>query len=525
MSAQELEPPQTVLVNLINLYNQGQFAEAANDAAHLIDKFPQSALLYNIHGASNAGLGRLDFAIKSYKKAKNLKPHYAEVYYNMGMALKKKGDLEAAIDSLQKAIKIRPDFADAYKNMGIVFADKGDLDAAIESYKRAIKVNPYYADVYRNMGVVYKYKGDLTSSINCYEQAIKLNSNCSKVHINMGNLLRDGGQIEMAKKSYEQAIQIKKDCPEAHYNKSITYLLNGEFDLGFELYEYRSKIEQKVVRPARAEFSWNGEKDLKGKNFLVYEEQGIGDIIQFCRYLPLLEDLGANVSFKVAKKLHPLLKTLGDNINLIHQTPNDNVINFEAPLLSLPHLFKTNKNNIPAKTEYLQSDPALFERWKLRFTDGKFNIGICWQGSNTKIDIGRSFPLALFEDMARNPRVRLISLHKGSGELQIEQIGFGITTLGPGFDTSADAFADTAAVMMNCDLIITSDTAIAHLAGALGCKTWIALKFIPDWRWLLGTSVSLWYPTATLYRQESLNDWKDVFTRMGRDLRGMIEHN
>ena len=198
-------------------------------------------------------------------------------------------------------------------------------------------------------------------------------------------------------------------------------------------------------------------------------------------------------------------------------------IDFEAPLMSLPHLFKTQLDTIPSTNPYLYADHGRTKTWGERLRGDKFKIGICWQGSKAKIDLGRSFPLSLFEGLSNAPNVELISLHKGEGESQIEGISFEVTTLGADFDVGDDAFLDTAAVMMNCDLIITSDTAVAHLAGALGCQTWVALKHVPDWRWMLNRPDSPWYPTMTLYRQKISGDWACVFDAINRNLRILID--
>jgi len=294
--------------------------------------------------------------------------------------------------------------------------------------------------------------------------------------------------------------------------------LQGEFQKGLELFEWRLKKKDFGVRLPRDELSWDGSKAIEGKQFVIYEEQGLGDIIQFCRYLPLLEQKGAKITFKVKQKLHTLLYTLDCNVVLTESFPNEKKINFEAPLMSLPYLFKTNLETIPEMASYLSADHLKVVSWGKRLSKDKFKIGICWQGSKNKIDVGRSFPLSLFEGISGLPNVELISLHKGEGEEQIKEIKFDLTNLGDDFDAGDDAFIDTAAVMANCDLIITSDTAIAHLSGALGCQTWVALKHSPDWRWMLDRNDSPWYPTMTLYRQKQRGNWKYVFDEMKQDL-------
>ena len=259
-----------------------------------------------------------------------------------------------------------------------------------------------------------------------------------------------------------------------------------------------------------------------GKNVLVYEEQGLGDVIQFCRYLLLLEKNGASVSFKVRSTLHQLLSSLDGRINLINSFPKNEQIDFEMPLMSIPYLLETRLETIPSSSPYLFAGKARTKSWAQKLNRDSFKIGICWQGNQGSIDIGRSFPLSLFKNISSIAEVELISLNKGHGEVQLKDVTFEVTTLGSDFDIGKDAFMDTASVMMLCDLIITSDTAVAHLAGALGQRTWVALKHIPEWRWLLNRKDSLWYPTMSLYRQSKPGDWTGVFRQIEYDLYNLL---
>jgi len=488
LSTNPQDPPSDLLQPITNLYMEGQLQQALSKSTQMLERFPNSVVLYNIAGASNAGLMQFDAAIDSYKQALSIKPDYAEAYSNMGAALYDKGDLEAAIDSHQQALKIKPDFAEAYYNMGNALRDKGDLEAAIDSYKQALSIKPDFAEAYGNMGAALYDKGDLEAAID----------------------------------SHQQALKIKPDFAEAHYNLSFPHLLRGSLEKGFNFYEWRLRQKKQTAAPARSNLIWDGEKSLSGKHFVIYDEQGLGDMIQFCRYLPLLEQKGANITFKVKPNLHALLQTMDSNSRLVTSLPEENEIDFEAPLMSIPHLLNTSLETIPATNPYLFADQEKVQTWGERFSTDKFKVGICWQGSKLKADIGRSFPLSLFEGISRIPNVELISLHKGEGEDQIAGIDFDVTTLGHDFDAGQDAFLDTIAVMMNCNLIITCDTAVAHLAGAAGRPTWVALKHIPDWRWMLDRADSPWYPTMTLYRQKSRGDWVDVFDTIERDLSSLL---
>jgi hypothetical protein len=246
----------------------------------------------------------------------------------------------------------------------------------------------------------------------------------------------------------------------------------------------------------------------------------MGDTIQWCRYAPEVQRLGARVVLQVQPALMGLMSSL-KGIDML--TPAGEPVrgfDFHCPLGSLPLAFRTDVDTIPDQSPYLSADPSRISRWKTVLGEKRFRIGICWQGQPSRIDHGRSFPLMMFKAISDAPGVRLISLHKGTGEAQLNNMPPGMTveTLGPGFDEDG-AFLDTAAVMKHCDLVITSDTAIAHLAGALGVPVWVALKFVPDWRWMLERSDSPWYPSMRLFRQPRDGDWESVFEEIAKSVR------
>ena len=550
-------PPQDQLDALVALYNKGQLSAAVEKAQLLVLDFPSSFLLWNILGAANHGLrrlseaevgfrkvaelnpdyadahsnlgvalkdqGKLEDAIESYQRALTIEPDYAEVHNNMGVALKDQGKLDEAIEAYQRALTIKPDYADAHYNMGNVLKDQGKRDDAIKSYQRALRIKPDYADAHTNMGNVLKDQDKLDEAIESYQRALNIKPDYAEAYNNMGNVLKDQGKLDEAIEAYQRALRIKPDYADAYNNKSHSHLLMGDFNEGWDLYEWRTQTKEKRSRKAIEHLSWDGAQNISGKRFVVYEEQGLGDKIQFCRYLPLLVQQNAFVTFKVASSLHSLLGTLDSNIILTNDLPSEDQIDFEAPLMSLPYLFKTELQTIPAPSPYLYADAAKINLWAEKLHKDNFKIGICWQGSKTKVDVGRSFPLSLFEKISRISDVELISLHKGLGEDQVSDVNFNLTSFDGNFDTGTDAFIDTAAIMANCDLIITSDTAVAHLAGALGRPTWVALKYISDWRWMLKGSKSPWYPTMTLYRQQSAGNWVDVFEAIECDLRLLLD--
>ena len=550
-------PPQEVVNQLVNLYNQRKMATVIEQTGAVIEQYPEEAILWNILGASKFQTRELEGAVGAYKKSISLNPNNADVYNNLGVALRDCGKFDEAVEAYRKSISLRPDYAEAYNNMGVALNKQGDLERAMDFYKKCISLQPVHAKGHFNMGNALRDQLKLDEAIEYYNKSILLKPNYYEAYNNMGVALKDQDKLEEAIEAFKKCISLKPkyaeafnslgicfqrqdkldeaieaynacillkpDYASAYYNSSFIYSLKGDLRKGLELYEWRLKKKDIKVRLPRNHLIWDGIESIKGKKFFVYEEQGLGDVIQFCRYLLLLKKKGAEVTFRVKKKMHSLLKTLDEDIIFVDSDPDQNNINFETPLMSLPYLFKTNINTIPSKNSYLSADHKKVKSWCKRLTKDIFKVGICWQGSKSKIDFGRSFPLTLFKDISKLPNIELISLHKGEGENQIKDIDFELITLGDDFDAGENAFEDTAAIMMNCDLIITSDTATAHLAGTLGRPTWVALKKVPDWRWMLDRTDSPWYPNMRLYRQKDLGDWNHVFKIMKKDLVRLIK--
>ena len=552
-------PPQEIVNHLKTLLNNGKFSDAYEKVKTVIKQHPKSFILWNILGVSLYELKKIEDAIKSYEKAVSFNPTYAHAYINLGIAFRDQGKLDAAINFSKKAVLSEPHNPLAYNNLGALLTEQGKFNEAIEVYKKALLIQPNYAQAHNNLGVTLRELGKNEEAIRAYKKAISLQEDYAEPYNNLGAILRDLGNLEEALdacrnsilieenyveaynnlgvifrdkgnfdeaiKACEKAISLKPDYAEAYFALSFCYFLQGDIQKGLQLYELRLKKDGFPSRIPRDHLVWDGKLSLLDKKFFVYEEQGLGDVIQFCRYLPLLKQKGAEVTFKVKPKMHTLLKTLDEDIVFVDRDSDDKSIDFETPLMSLPYLFNTNLNTIPSMTSYLSADDDRIMAWKKHLAKDSFKVGICWQGSKAKIDFGRSFPLTLFEDISKLPNVELISLHKGEGEKQIEDINFDLTVLGNDFDNGEDAFIDTAAVMANCDLIITSDTAIAHLAGALGCRTWVVLKKIPDWRWMLDRNDSPWYPNMKLYRQKERDNWEEVFETIKKDLQSLITLN
>jgi tetratricopeptide (TPR) repeat protein len=499
-------------------------AVASYDKAIALE--PDYAEAYYNRGNALQELKQLDAAVASYDKAIALKPDYAEAYSNRGLALQELKQLDAAVYSYDKAIAFKLEFAKAYYNRGNALNELKQLDAAVYSYDKAIALKPDFAEAYSNRGIALKELKQLDDAIASYDKAIALKPDYAEAYYNRGTALQELKQLDAAVASCDKAIVLAPDFAEAYWNKSMLLLLTREFVKGFNLYEWR--WDEKNTMKWKRNFSqplWLGEESLSDKTILIHAEQGLGDTIQFCRYIKMVSDLDAKVIFEVQKPLVRLLKDLPGVSTLIAKGDPLPEFDFHCPLLSLPLAFKTDLNSIPSARSYLEAEVVRIAYWKDRIKGDGLKIGIAWQGSKgTTVDIGRSFELKLFEKIATQPNVHLISLQKGYGSEQLKNMPQGMQVMDLGEELDADgAFLDSAAVIINLDLVISSDTALAHLAGALGIKTWVALKYVPDWRWMLDRQDSPWYPSLKLYRQEKMDDWSTVFDQMQMDIISMSE--
>jgi tetratricopeptide (TPR) repeat protein len=458
-------------------------------------------------------LGRYSDALASYDEIIREIPNSAAAYVNRGYILKQLKRFAEAIADCEKAIELEPGYAEAHFNRGATLHELKRFDAAIESYDDAIKLKPEYADAYFNRGATLHELKRFDAALESYSQAIKINPEYAEAFFNRGATLHELRRFAEALESYDKALSLKPDDNRILFARSSVNLLLGNFEPGWKDYEGRDANQPRPGdRPFRRP-RWLGDADIARKKLLVHCEQGLGDTIQFCRYLTLVQQKGAHVLFAPQASLKELMRSLAANIELVDGGDRDLRFDYHVPLLSLPLAFKTDRESIPAQVPYLSADPQRVNQWAARLGDHGFRIGIAWQGATTAIDAGRSFNVREFQPLAEIPNARLISLQKGEGEAQLSALpaGMKVETLGAAFDAEPDAFLDTAAVMQALDLVITSDTAIAHLAGALGRPVWTALQYVPDWRWLLDRNDSPWYPTMRLFRQQRAGDWPGVF--------------
>lgn len=527
----------------------GRLSDAKMAYQSAILKNPSCELFYNNLGNLLKELGDLTGAEQAYRSAINVLPSFADAYNNLSIVLCEQNKFFDAEASCKEAIRLNPAVATYHNNLGNVFRLLRRLDDACESYLNAISIAPNYHQALSNLSLALKELGKLSEAELRCRQAIKLAPNESNAHNNLGNILKELGRLNEAEICYREAIHLNADFVEAYsnlgnvsfelgcfakaeaeykkaleidpnhaeanWNLAILFLLSSDLRNGLRLYEWRwyAVPHQKRNRRTFDRPMWLGGKPLSGRTIFIHAEQGLGDTIQFCRYILLLKRLSAQVIFEVQPALVPLLSQLSELARLVPQGGEPPYFDYHCPLLSLPLALDTSIDSIPSDFAYLHADPLRISHWQLRLGQNGYKIGICWRGS--KSIKGRSIPLEYFSGFSRFHQVRLISLQKGDGEKDLENLSphMRVETLGHDFDQDG-AFLDTAAVIHCCDLVITNDTSIAHLSGALGARTWVALKFVPDWRWFLERSDSPWYPSMTLFRQKTHGDWKPVFDEM-----------
>jgi tetratricopeptide (TPR) repeat protein len=467
-------------------------------------------------------LRRPEEALASYDKAIALRPDFAEAYVNRGNALRTLKRHTEALASYDKAIALKPDYAKAYNNHGNILRDLNRPTEALASYDKAIALKPDYVEAYSNRGAALRdLKRPIDALASC-DKAIALRPNYARAHNNRGAALMDLKRPKEALASYDKAIALKPDYAKAHLNQGLCLLLMGRLEQGFRQYEWRKKKSEPIGVRHYPQPAWLGEENIAGKTLFIYWEQGFGDTIQFCRYAKLAEARGAKVIMSVQQPLLRLLKQISSTIQVVNQNEEPTHFDYHCPLLSLPLAFGTTLETIPAEHHYLKADQKLRSVWLARLPPKtKPRIGVVWSGTaSQQYDHYRSIELQQFLPIL-SPDVDWICLQKEIREndfpvlRQTDRIAF--------FGDDLRDFSDTAALLDLMDLVITVDTSIAHLAGAMGKPVWILLPYVPgDWRWLLDRDDSPWYPSARLFRQRQIGDWAGVIDQVRRELLVLI---
>ena len=498
---------------------------------------PNYADAYSNKGNTLIELGKFTEALDAFNKAISLRPDYADAYNNRGNALRELKKFDDAVDSFNKAISLRPDFAGAYNNLSMIFHESMKFHQAIECANEAIKLNPAFADAYVCRGLAHHELHHFDEALANCEHAIALKPDLPEAYLSKGYVLSTSfRKYSEALENFNKAIELKDRYADAYWNKSLLKLLLGDYEEGWQLYEYRWKTDsQKSSARTYPQPLWLGNESLVNKTILIWSEQGLGDTIQFCRYIKMVSNLGAKVIFEVQEPLLQSLSTLEGASEMMPMGANTSRFDFHCPLLSLPLAFKTTIETIPNRIPYLSPDPNKVAYWRQKLGEkSNLRVGLVWSGGFRpdqpkvwSLNKRRNIPLIKLKSL-NLPKIDFYSLQKGveaEEELAtLQSSGWN----GPNiidFTKELNDYSDTAALIANLDLVISVDTSVVHMTGAIAKPIWILNRFDTDWRWFVDRSDSLWYPTATIFNQPSYGDWDAVVEDVRSKLMGLANQS
>ncbi len=507
--------------------SQRRYGEALASIDRTLALQPRDAVMLANRGNALRALGHLPESIASYDQSLAIAANDAEAHHNRALALISLERYGEALASLDRALALAPERFGIHFHLGVALSLLDRHAEALASFDRALLLDPRSAEALSNRGVELGHLGRLQEALEAFARAAEIRPDYVDSYGNAANTLVAVGRRGEALEQFDRALRVQPYHAPTLWSKSLLKLALGEYEEGWPLYESRLQLE--YLREYRRSFSvprWTGKEEIAGKRILIHAEQGLGDALQFCRYLPLLEAKGAQVVFELPAALSKLARSLRFQGTLTPQgEPLPADIDCHCPLLSLPLAFGTRAETIPANVPYLSADETAVAAWRERLSAFPgLKVGLNWQGGTVAEKQawirGRSFALRCAAALARVPGVSLISLQKGPAALQREEVEFGsaIAQLTDADDTSADALMETAALVSALDLVITSDTSVAHLAGALGAQVWVALHAIPDWRWLLDREDSPWYASMRLFRLSTGGAWDELFGRVAVEL-------
>ena len=520
-------PAQAVFhLNLGEIYRRtGKHELGAQAYAQAAGLCPESEIAHYCLGLELRELRRLEEAIASYQQAIRLNPNFADAYAHLAIAAMQLGRVEQAIEAQQALVRLRPESADAWSNLGTALAEAGRSTEAIAAAQRAISLCPGHANARNNLAAALGADGRYEQALVECREALRRDPELAEAHNNLGSILAAMGQLDEAAASFRRAIAISPDHAAAHFNLALALLIGGKWVAGWPQYEWRWKCFSSARPRNFPEPQWGGEP-LQGRTILLHAEQGIGDTIQFVRYVPLVAQRGATVLLECQPELRRLLGGLPRVGQLIARGEALPRFDLQCPLMSLGGVFGTTVDSIPGPVPYLTADHSLVAAWERKLaTPGKplvrVKVGLVWSGNPTqKNNRLRSIPLRSLGALAVVKGIRFLTLQKGLAADQARNPPPGMEL--EDFTADLTDFAETAALLANLDLIITVDTAVAHLAGAMGLKVWALLCYAPDWRWLLGRGDSPFYPTMRVFRQHRPGDWDGVVAEVRSELEAFV---
>jgi tetratricopeptide (TPR) repeat protein len=525
----------------------GLWQDAIASCDRAIALRPDFAPSYLARGILLRDCAQFDDAIACIDRAISLQPGWLEARLERASTLQRQGNRHAALTACQQITAAHPAWLPGWQLQSELLYDAGRLDDAFASVEREIALQPDFADAHALRGAILIKQNRPAEAVDALDRAIAIAPERATFHVDRGLALIALARFEEAAAAMERGCRIDTGNPHIQFVAGLVDLLHGRWLEGFARYEHRLEVPQfnlvhrrlllsgrdidqrfsQVPAPPMREYPRWGGGEPTGELILLETEQGLGDAIQFAGFAAHLARLGHRIQILTLPVLAPLLRTVpGIDAVISDQQALDSLdVKSWLPLMSVPHLLDVTPNALPVQIPFLSAEPDRVADWGRRLGGDKFKVGIAWQGNAQNwLDAGRSIPLQAFAPIAGIPGVRLISLQKSPGAEHIDAVGFCAQIERPmdAADKSADALLDTAALLSNLDLVVTSDSMLAHLAGALGRPTFVALRRIPDWRWLLDREDSPWYPTARLFRQQTEGDWTPVFEQIAQAIRALI---
>jgi Tfp pilus assembly protein PilF len=460
--------------------------------------------------------GKFQEAADSYRNALSIRPDDFEIHYSLGVALHQMGELPLAGRSYARALELNPKCADACTNLGALYLDLGDLTTAAKLQRQALQLNPGISHVHVNLGIILFRQGDCAGAIDSFHRALAIDPKHAVAHCNLGFALELQGNLKGAEECYRRSLACNPESAEPRFYLGAIHLLQGDFAHGWQEYEARwGTREFAPIRRSLPQPLWRGEP-LNGARILLHAEQGLGDTIQFVRYATAVAARGGQVILEVQSQLRRLLANSPGVSEVVTRNEALPQFDWHCPLLSLPLAFATGLADIPGATPYLQAEADALRATSGLLEPAGLRVGLAWAGNpKHKRDRQRSIALAQLESLTQVAGTTFYSLQTGAAAQQAREA--------PAMkliEIAIPDFADTAALIAGLDLVITVDTAVAHLAGALGKPVWILLHHMPDWRWLLERHDSPWYPTARLFRQVEPGNWQPVIAELRAHLEG-----
>jgi len=497
----------------------GNYGDAEALFRQVLAALPNSAEAHCNLAAALQETGRSEEARGHLHIAITLEPNYGLAHFNLGVALRSMSRLKDAMQSFSRAVSLMPRDFDSHLNLAEVLLELRDPDIALKHARRAVGLNSGKSAAHNVLGLAFLALGRLDEARKCFNRTISLKPNSPDAHNNLGTTFKRLNKLEESVTHYRRALALDPNYAEAHLNEALSQLLMGNLRIGWEQHEWRWKCK----RAQSLEFNysrplWLGGQDIRGKTILLHAEQGLGDTLQFVRYAPAVAEQGARVLLLVQPSLKSLLSGVAgvESTYASRQALPD--FDLHCPLMTLPLAFSTELATIPRTIPYIRAPENHLAKWREAFSSvEKPKIGIAWSGNPIHTDDrNRSLPLSLFRQIFSEVECEFHILQTAINES--DSLVLSATAEVVDHRSRIEDFSDTAAVVENLDLIVTVDTSVAHLSGAMGKPTWILLPFSPDWRWLLDRTDSPWYPTARLYRQGTIGNWESALSRVRADL-------